>query len=401
MRELFMRILAITNMFPSAAFPAQGVFVREQIAGLRAISVDVEVLFVNRREEGPAAYFRLGSKIQSAAEQFEPDVIHVMYGGVMADQVVRQRHLAPVVATFHGSDLLGENLSGWTRKIFSHYGVHCSRRAALAADGVVVVARHLMNRLHGAVPADKIRVIPCGIDLEKFRPMDGAACKRQLGWDVHDFHVLFASSNGDPVKRPWLAKEAVALIRRGERPTELHFLSGVPNADVPVWLNASDVLLLTSKHEGSPTIVKEALACSLPVVSVDVGDVAERIEATDGCYVASPEPADLARKLCLVRRRGTRLDCAAHVAELSILNVARKLDQFYQEIVCTGRTTQLPSPSRRSTIAIDFKSNHEATTSLRIKHCQPGAKLAINSALQPAVSSTQPSVSSEHLVEIF
>ena len=63
-----------------------------------------------------------------------------------------------------------------------------------------------------------------------------------------------------------------ALARRGVR-AEIHYLRGQPNSDVPIWINASDVLLMTSLHEGSPTIVKEALACNLPVVSVDVGDV--------------------------------------------------------------------------------------------------------------------------------
>jgi len=137
-------------------------------------------------------------------------------------------------------------------KIISRYGVHCSRRAAKAAEGVIVVARHLAGALNGAATADKVRVIPCGVDLERFKPMDPLACKRRLGWGTESFHVLFASSNGDPVKRPWLAKDAVAQVNNSVRPSELHFLTAIPNAEVPVWLNASDVLLLTSMHEGSP-----------------------------------------------------------------------------------------------------------------------------------------------------
>src|SRR6266850_955601 len=159
-----MRILAITNIYPSAAFPGRGVFVQEQVRGLRSIGVEVRVLFVDRRREGPWAYYRLRSKIASALAEFEPDAIHVMYGGVLADQIVRRHHVRPAVVTFHGSDLLGENLSGWARKVISGYGVYCSRRAARAADGVIVVARHLMAALNGAAMAEKVRVIPCGID---------------------------------------------------------------------------------------------------------------------------------------------------------------------------------------------------------------------------------------------
>jgi glycosyltransferase involved in cell wall biosynthesis len=270
-----------------------------------------------------------------------------MYGGVMADQIVRHRHVRPVVVTFHGSDLLGENLSGLARKVIARYGVYCSRRAARAAERVIVVARHLVGALKGAAVSDKIRVIPCGIDLQRFKPMDPLMCKQLLGWSTGSFHVLFASSNGDPVKRPDLARAAVAQMSSVNRPTEFHHLNGISNREVPFWLNASDVLLLTSLHEGSPTVVKEALACGLPVVSVNVGDVAERIEGIEGCFLAQPRPAELAEKLGLVRERGRRLDCRAQLEELSITNVAQKLKRCYEEIACAGRATSVPACARR------------------------------------------------------
>jgi len=345
-----MRILAITNMYPSAEFPGRGVFVREQVKGLRAIGVEVTVLFVDRRQEGPMAYYRMRHKIARAVAEFDPDVIHVMYGGVMADQIVRGHHVRPVVVTFRGSDLLGENLSGWTRKIISRYGVYCSRRAARAADGVVVVARHLMGALKGAASANKVRVVPSGIDLDRFKPVDPLFCRQKLGWSTRSFHVLFASSSGDPVKRPWLARAAVAQMSESDRPAEFHCISGIPTVEVPLWLNAGDALLLTSLHEGSPNIVKEALACGLPVVSVDVGDVAGRIESIEGCHLASPQPAALAGKLDLVRRHRKRLDCGARLQELSILNVAHQLRQCYQDVASGFRAARFPASSERRSL---------------------------------------------------
>jgi glycosyltransferase involved in cell wall biosynthesis len=294
----------------------------------------------------------VAARIRSAISECKPDVIHVMYGGVMADQVTRLREIGPTVVTFHGSDLLGENLSGWSRKLISRYGVHCSRRAARAANGVVVVARHLLRALNGAVAPDKVRVIPCGIDLERFRPLDPFACKLRLGWDPRSFHVLFASGNGDPVKRPWLASAAVAKINREGRKVELHFLSGVQNSEVPAWLNAGDVLLLTSLHEGSPTVVKEALACGLPVVSVDVGDVAERIGHIKGCYLAPAESEILAEKLCLVRLDGKRIDCGAQITELSSLHAAHKLAEYYAELLRRYNPQRAAEPTRRISLSL-------------------------------------------------
>ena len=327
-----MRVLAITNMYPTAGLPANGVFVEQQVNGLRSIGVQVQVLLIDRRREGAWTYYRMAPRVNRALAGFRPDLVHVMYGGVMADQVTRQPRLPPVVVTFHGADLYGENLSGVMRKLISHYGVHCSRRAARRANGVVVVARFLTKFLPGDKNQSKLRVIPCGIDLVRFKPMDQRFCQQKLGWFNGAVNVLFVSGIGSLHKRPWLARAAIDVLRARGVPAELRCLSNVPNSEVPVWINASDVLLLTSYDEASPTIVKEALACNVPIVSVDVGDVAERLEGIDGCHLAKPEPSDLALKLGCITRHRQRLDCRARLEELSSKAVAERLKQFYEEI---------------------------------------------------------------------
>lgn len=324
-------ILTVTNMYPTGTHPAQGVFVEQQIKGLRAIGLPVEVFHVDRAAQGMGVYFRMLKPLAAAVAATRPALLHVMYGGVMADRVTRWNTQCPTIVTFHGSDLLGENLSGRWRKLISHYGVHCSRRAAGKAQGVILVAQRLKPALPAGLDETKVRVIPCGIDLDRFQPMDKAACQRHLGWSAGCFHVLFPSNNRDPVKRPWLAAAAVAVLNGAGVPTELHCLRGVANPEVPTWMNASDALLLTSAHEGSPTVVKEALACGVPVVSLDVGDVAERIEGIAGCHLAVPEPADLAAKLRMVQRTDCRVSAREKMQELSIRNVALTLERFYRE----------------------------------------------------------------------
>jgi teichuronic acid biosynthesis glycosyltransferase TuaC len=382
-----MKILAITNMYPSAAFPTQGVFVQEQIKGLRAAGLEVRVLFVDRRRAGPLVYFGwLQNELRRAVAEFDPDVLHAMYGGVMADRTARLNHVRPIVVSFRGSDLLGENLSGWARKIISRYGIFCSRRAARAADGVVVVARHLISALNGAAAADKVRVIPSGIDLDRFKPMDPAACKQKLGWNARSFHVLFASNNGDPVKRPWLAEAAAAQINSPARPAEFHCLTGIPGAEMPLWLNAGDALLLTSLHEGSPNIVKEALACGLPVVSVDVGDVAGRIEGIEGCHLAAAEPAALAAKLDLVRQRGERLNCRPRLEELSIQSVAQQLKQFYEEITRASRLMESHASRDRVSIPVIFPAKQGTVFTKKVMQSKRRAKPMAEAARRQPVT---------------
>src|SRR5262245_29176154 len=102
-----MRILAVTNMYPTMHAPASGIFVEQQIEGLRRVGLEVDVVFVDRLERGMLAYLGLGQEIRARIANFPPDVVHVMYGGVMADQVTRTVNKRPIVVTFHGSDLLG------------------------------------------------------------------------------------------------------------------------------------------------------------------------------------------------------------------------------------------------------------------------------------------------------
>jgi teichuronic acid biosynthesis glycosyltransferase TuaC len=326
-----MRILAVTNVYPTAQVPSAGIYIEQQIKGLRRIGLDVEVMFVNRLQEGMKVYLGLGKRIRSEIERLQPDIVHVMYGGIMADQITRAVNDKPTVVTFHGSDLLGEHLSGFLRQLIAGYGVWSSWKAARRANGIVVVSEVLRDALPEDVDRSKVKIIPCGIDLERFKPLNRHVCRERLGWDANRFHVLFYHSN-DPVKRPDLAQAAVEAAKRLGINAEMHFLHGVPNSDVPIWINASDVLLLTSLHEGSPTIVKEALACNLPVVSVDVGDVREQIQGIKGCYLALPEPGDLAAKLHLVYAGLNKAVGWGKMQGLSLEHIALRLQELYSEL---------------------------------------------------------------------
>lgn len=327
-----MRILAVTNIYPTAQSPASGIFIEQQIKGLRQIGLDVEVMFVNRLQEGMSVYADLRKRIRLKIVHLQPDIVHVMYGGIMADQVTKAVKDKPTVVTFHGSDLLGEHLSGFLRKLVAGYGVWSSWKAARRANRIVVVSEVLRDALPEDVDRSKVTIIPCGIDLERFKPLNQDVCRERLGWDANCFHVLFCNSD-DPVKRPDLAQAAVEATKRLGMNTEIHLLYGVPNNDVPIWINASDVLLLTSLHEGSPTIVKEALACNLPVVSVDVGDVREQIQGIKGCYLSLPEPGDLAAKLHLVYAGLRRTAGRDKMQGLALERVALRLQELYSELM--------------------------------------------------------------------
>ncbi len=338
-----MRVLAVTNLYPTQRNAGMGTFVEQQVLGLRHSGLNVDVMHVNRCERGMRSYFTMGAELRSRIEQFQPDVVHAMYGGVLAERVTRIVKDRPTVVSFCGSDLLGELLSGSVRRIMSEYGILASHIAARRAAGIVVKSRNLEEALPGTVSRSKVRIIPNGINLERFRPLNLVDCRNKLGWDPSKFHVLFPTNAGDPCKRLNLAQAAIDKANRSGLNAELHQLRGVPHEEVPIWLNASDVVLLTSLHEGSPNVIKEALACDLPVVSVDVGDVRERVNGIEGCHIAMPDPDDLGIKLGLVRARRGRIAGRERMQALSLGQTALYLGSFYHEVVESHRSQGIAS----------------------------------------------------------
>jgi teichuronic acid biosynthesis glycosyltransferase TuaC len=338
-----LRVLAVTNIYPTAEWPTAGVFLREQLEGLRRNGVQVEVLLIDRLTQGVRSYVRVGDRVVARVKDFDPHLVHVLYGGVIADRVTRAVRDRPVVVTYHGSDLQGSVLARTRVRLMAKYGVWCSRRVARLASGVVIVSEHLRQLLpQGSVRRDA-RVIPCGIDLERFTPEDHRAARDRLGWSQEGFHVLFATSKDDPIKRPDLARKAVEQLRGSGVPVEFHVMSDVPYDDVPTWLNASDALLLTSLREGSPTVVKEALACNRPVVSVAVGDVPEQIAGVAGCYLAEPTPESLAEMLARVAGGPRRVDGRERAARYDTRRIAARLKEFYGEVLGNWQTLSAPA----------------------------------------------------------
>jgi len=327
-----MRVLVVTNAYPTEELPSAGTFVGVHVQGLRAAGVDVDVLHLDRASSGRHVYRGLGERVRRAVASGRPDVVHVAYGGVMADLVTRALPEHPVVVSFCGSDLLGGD-TGWIlERLSRRYGVRASYRAARRADAVIAMSQNLLDALPPDVPRSKAWIVPYGIDLERFRPRDRASSRRELRWDERRRHVLFPASPSRPEKRYRLAAGAVRrLVDRGLE-VDLHALDRVPHQDVPVWIAAADAVVLTSEYEGSPNAVKEALACNVAVVSVDVGDVGPLLDRVDGCYVASPTADDVADKLERVLRGPARIDGRSSVEEYAVERVTDRVRSIFETV---------------------------------------------------------------------
>jgi glycosyltransferase involved in cell wall biosynthesis len=178
-----------------------------------------------------------------------------------------------------------------------------------------------------------VEIIPSGIDLQLFRPMSKERARKFLGLSDGKFLVLFASDPRRLVKRFSLAKEAIRLLE-SRLNIELVVTSKVPHSKMPLYMNACDALVLTSKHEGSPNVIKEALACNLPIVSVDVGDVREYISKLKGCVLCKDDsPNTIARGLMSVLEGNRLIKGRQAVKELDETILVWKLIGVYQSVL--------------------------------------------------------------------
>jgi glycosyltransferase involved in cell wall biosynthesis len=142
--------------------------------------------------------------------------------------------------------------------------------------------------------------------------------------------VLFPAAADRPEKGYALTAAAVARLNGSN--VALQTLGGVRHDDVPLWINAADAVVLTSVYEGSPNVVKETLACNVPLVSVDVGDVRERIEGVEGCVIAARAAEDVAAKLAHVLERGRRTQGRERAAEVSLERINDRLLEIYDTV---------------------------------------------------------------------
>jgi teichuronic acid biosynthesis glycosyltransferase TuaC len=245
-----------------------------------------------------------------------------------------------VVATFRGSDLNPCRSVSRTR---SFAGRLLSQLAALAASEVICVSERLRRRLWWR----PVHIIPSGVDTSLFSPRARDEARAELGWPIDERVVLF-NAGGDPeTKRLDLARKATDLARHLLDGIRLEVLDGnAPPSRIPTYLNAADCVLVTSRFEGSPNIVKEALACNLPVVSVDVGDVRQRLQGISPSVIAAADPDAIARGLVQILSAPERSNGLAGVGEISSATTARRTVDVYRAVIERSRRKTIPAAAR-------------------------------------------------------
>ncbi|THE65435.1 glycosyltransferase [Salinadaptatus halalkaliphilus] len=298
------------------------VFFEGQIETLEAMGVDCDVLVVPGEDQidgdmgsrrGIKEYLQFVPQVRRALRRGEYDLIHANYG-LTAPYAVTQFRL-PVVLTLWGSDVVG--FDGLVTK------------ACVWRTDAVTVRSEEMRELLGR---DNAYIVPSGVDMDRFRPIDRQEARERVGWDPDGTHVLFPYSPDYERKNHPLAERVVDRVSEElDFEVTLQTISGIDHDQVPYYMNAADCVLLTSKHEGSPNTVKEAMACNVPVVTTDVGDVRERLAGVSPGGVGVDEK-ELVRLVCSVVISRGQSDGREAVQAVSWDRIGDRILGIYQNV---------------------------------------------------------------------
>lgn len=269
-----MRILiCVSGNAPGYRFGYNQVFVYEQIESICRQDPSVEYQVFSVVGKGIKGYLTSLKSLKRTINEYRPDLIHAHCGQIGALAILQRS--VPVITTFHGSDVNNAKM----RPVSSF--------ASLLSSFSIFVSKKLMESLH--IKGKRRKVIPCGVDRNIFFPMDKDDCKQRLGLDLKNDYILFASDFGNSVKNPELAKAVASHFPD----LALMEIKGRTREEVAWLINGAELVLMTSHSEGSPQIIKEAVACGQHIVTVDVGDVREQLDGIEGCAVCDSNEQQL------------------------------------------------------------------------------------------------------------
>jgi teichuronic acid biosynthesis glycosyltransferase TuaC len=326
-----MRVLVVTNMWPSAERPHWGAFVKSQADSLAAAGC-TNTLYEIHGWRSKGEYLKALLELPRVARACGAELVHAHFGlsGTAAVRVP-----LPLVVSFCGDDLLGRPHADGRITFKSRLLIPLSRFAARRADAVIVKTVEMRNVI-ADVP--DVHVIPNGVDLARFAPEPRAAARAALGWPAEGRVLLFAAHPHETRKNFPLAEATARTLAERQPDVRLVAFHNRPQTEMVRAMNAADVLLLPSQHEGSPNVVKEAMAVGLPVVAAPVGDCAELLRDVTPSFVVPRTLEAFVDAATAALEAGGRSNGREVIERrLSVEAVAKRVLAVYEQAVARRR----------------------------------------------------------------
>lgn len=324
-----MRVLWTHNFDPDTR--NSGVFVHTTARGVRARGVDLQLEYLGNLRSVPQI-FRARKRIRKMARRF--DVVHAQYGSACA-LVTAAANGVPKIVTIRGSDWQIHRSSLNFLNFHTRLASKLTKASIGSYDCVLAVSNRISAELSKFAPDAQLKVLPSPIDLSRFVPLDKREAKKRLGSPNGDEKwVLFNSCNlQNPVKRFDLAKRAFEIAQERHGGLRLRLATGLPHEEMPLFVAACDLIICTSENEGWPNSIKEALACNVPFVATDVGDLQDIANIEPSCHVCPADAELLANNICDAVTGPEPQDLRKYVRDMSLDSVSDRLVSIYQSVI--------------------------------------------------------------------
>lgn len=308
-----MKILLVHSGNAVAGNSEKYTFVREQGEALRALGVEIEYFAVVGK--GAKGYLSNYKRLRAAIKAFQPDLIHAHFGLCGALCVLQSK--VPVVITCHNGETL------------TKYGNIITSLAIQRAKHTICVAQHIYDKLY--LKPKRYTIQPCGIEVIDL--VDKATAQEAMNLPTDKINILFGGAFANLRKNVALANEALAILNRND--INLIEMRGYNREQVTMLYNGCDMLLLPTKSEGSPQVLKEAMAYNCPIVATDVADIAYLLDGVSNSYVTTFDPKDVADKIAKVIANPARTNGRERIEKLKLENsqVAKTIKAIYDTVL--------------------------------------------------------------------
>ena len=286
--------------------------VYEQGESIKNLGVNVSYFLIHGK--GIFGYLKNVIKIKSYLRKNEIDIIHA-HSGLIGMLVVIST-FKKVVVTYHGTD------------INSKFERLLSGLASLRASLNIYVSDELLRK---SIFKRRSFILPCGVNTNFFKPFDKIKARKKLNLNENERIILFSSRFNNKNKNSSLAFDS---IKKLNYQINLQEIKDRTRKEVMLLVNASDFILKTSNYEGSPQIIKEALACNKPIISLDVGDVKNRIKSINNCFIVDNKPKSIGEIINFIYKNKIEYSNGREsMFEISLDVQAKKLVKKYKEII--------------------------------------------------------------------
>jgi teichuronic acid biosynthesis glycosyltransferase TuaC len=315
------RVLHVTNNYPTTSNPVFGIFVKEQIDSLTSAGIVNDVFFINGKELGKKAYFKSLFELRRVLRNDEFEIVHCHHS------------FSAIVLLLTFSHSKSRTIVSYQNDPDREGGLWLYSLLRFFFDGVILKN----NKSEFMFP--NTHYLPNGVNMNYFKPLDRLNCKTSVKLQYETRYILFMDSNKGKrtQKRIDRFNEVIRILKEDlqQQNIEPLILTNTPRDQMATYISASSLHIISSDFEGSPNSVKECLASNVKVVSTPVGNIEDLIGDVPSCYISKTfEPNDLAR-LALKALDSEDYDGRSYIysKELDMDNVTRKLISRYREIL--------------------------------------------------------------------